>query len=357
MKHYKQLFIVSVLLLSRTIFAQDFHLSQYDVFSSYLNPALTGNYLGEGGDYRIQALHRNQWRMLSSKPFSTQAIGYDRHEVIKGKDVGLGAYLMNNRSGVANLNTMIFQLSGSYFITDPLHSPHLLNVGLQTGIYYKSFNPSRLLFESQYDYSTGTLNSDINSGEQFTRTGMVKFDANFGVFYKYRETKNKYFPFVGLSLFHLTMPKENFTATKSRLPMRFVAHAGSDFIVTDMLELTPVILFMTQGKATELNIGVLGEYQLHESRAEKSFVIDKEKLYKGSGQKANYSILFGLNYRCKDALVVQTGVRKNNLILKMSYDVNTSFLRSYSSGRGAFEMSLVIVGFKGMTPFKSISQF
>ncbi len=357
MKRIKLISLAVTLFFIGCTFAQDFHLSQYDVFSMYVNPALTGNYLGEGGDYKFQLLHRNQWRMLATNPFSTYALGYDRHMVIKGKDVGVGGYLINNRSGVANLNTMNCQLSASYYITDPLHSPHLLNVGMQTGLFYKSFNPNNLLFESQYDYSTGTLNSGINSGEQFTRTGMVKFDANLGVFYKYRDRNNFYFPFAGLSVFHVNMPKENFTAEKRRLPMRFAFQAGSDFIVSDMLELTPMILFMNQRKATEWNIGVLGELQLHEARSSQSFVIDKEKLYKNNGDKANYSILFGLSYRVKDAVVVQAGARKNNLLLKLSYDINTSFLRTYSAGRGAFELSLVMVGFQGMKPFKTISQF
>jgi hypothetical protein len=59
----------------------------------------------------------------------------------------------------------------------------------------------------------------------------------------------------------------------------------------------------------------------------------------------------------KDALMVQAGVKKDNFILRMSYDVNTSYLNSYSNGKGGFEITLSITGKKGVSPFKSMASF
>src|SRR4051812_11424574 len=174
--------------------AQDFHLAQYDAFSLYLNPALTGNYLGEGGDYKVQSVYRTQWRALTPQPYTTYGISYD----MPYKRYGFGGYLLNNKSGMGNFNTLDFQGSAAYNITDPKTSPHLLSVGVQTGLFYKSYNPSKLLFESQYDYSSGALNPDISSGENMQRLNRVNFDANMGMFYKYRDAQKKYRPYIGL---------------------------------------------------------------------------------------------------------------------------------------------------------------
>jgi type IX secretion system PorP/SprF family membrane protein len=315
--------------------AQDFHLAQYDVFSMYLNPALTGNYLGEGGDYKISSVYRTQWRALTPKPYTTYGISYD----MPYKRFGLGAYLLENKSGVGNFSTLNFQTSGSYFITDPEKSPHLLTAGVQMGLFYKNYTPAKLLFESQYDYSSNTLNPDISSGEYFQRTSRLNFDANMGMFYKYRDVQKKYWPFIGLSLYHVNRPNESFMGEKSRLPIRWNVQAGCDFIVNADLKLTPMILYMNQAKASELNLGMLGYYKLNESK------------------EVRYDLIFGANYRVKDAFIVQLGVKKDNLVLRMSYDVNTSYLNKYTNGKGGFELTLSITGKKGTPLFGTTAKF
>ncbi len=319
--------------------AQDFHLTQYDAFSMYLNPALTGNYLGEDADYKISTVYRTQWRPLSSKPYTTYGVGYD----MLYKKFGLGSYILDNRSGGPSFNTFNFQLSASYFITDPKVSPHLLNVGLQTGLFYKTFNFNSMLFESQYDNSTSQLNPGINSGEVLQRNSRTNFDANVGVFYKYRDVTKKYFPFIGFSIFHANMPMETFTTYKSRLPMRFNLQAGCDFTINETWKVTPMILYMNQARAWELNIGGLAYYKVNSS---------------GNANKdVSYHVIFGLNYRVKDAFMLQAGVKKDNFVLRMSYDINTSYLNAYTNGRGGFEITLQIMGKKGVSPFKSMASF
>lgn len=317
--------------------AQDFHLTQYDAFSMYQNPALTANYLGEKWDYRMYSVCRTQWKTLPNKPYRTYGVGYD----MPYKRFGLGCYLLNNRSGVLNFNTLNFQLSGSYFITDPKTSPHLLNVGLQTGLFYKTYNyNTNMLFESQYDNSTGELNSNIASGEALQKSSRLNFDANLGVFYKYKESNVKYAPFIGFSIFHLNLPKENMAGTYSKLPMRFNLQVGSDFIINKDWKVTPMILYMNQARAWECNIGALTYYKI--------------KMEKNN---TNCDLIFGLNYRVKDAMLLQLGLRYENYNLRMSYDINTSYLKAYSKNRGGFELTLQVSGKKGQSLLKSISSF
>ena len=318
--------------------AQDFHLTQYDAFSLYLNPALTGNYLNEhDADYKVSTVYRTQWRPLATKPYATYGVSYD----MPYKRFGLGGYLLDNKSGGPNFNTLNFQLSGSYFITDPKVSPHLLNVGLQTGLFYKTFNMNSILFESQYDYSTGQLNSGIPSGEAFPRYSRTNFDANTGVFYKYKKADIKYSPFLGFSIFHANMPVETFSSYKSRLPMRFNLQGGCDIKISDELKITPMFLYMNQANAWELNVGGLGYYRISGKEA----------------KEVKYDLIFGLNYRLKDAVMVQAGVQKDNFVLRMSYDFNTSYLNTYTNGKGGFEITLQVYGKKGQSPFKSMASF
>ena len=316
--------------------AQDPHLAQYDAFPVYLNPSLTGNYLGEGDDYRISSVYRSQWRALTPKPFTTYGVGYDQ----KVQRFGIGGYIIDDKSGVGNYNTMNVQVSGSYLITDPKTSPHLLSAGVQMGIFYKSFNPNSLLYESQLDNSTGTLNPNINSGEFYKKNSLVNFDANMGVFYKYRDVQKKFWPYIGLSLFHVNQPKENFGgAAETRLPIRWDVQAGCDFLISEKFKLTPTVLYMNQAKAWELNMGALGYYKLNDSK------------------EVRYDLIFGLNYRLQDAIIIQAGIKKDNIALRMSYDINTSYLSSYTNGKGGFEMTLIIMGKKGTPIFKSMSKY
>ncbi len=322
---------IAFITFSKSVKAQDFHLAQYDAFSLYQNPALTGNFLGEKADYRASTIYRSQWRSLTRKPFATYGLAYD----MPYKKFGIGAYILNNKSGVANFNTLNFQLSGSYFITDPKKSPHILTVGLQMGLFYKKFNPDNLLFESQYDNSTGTLNSDISSGENFERTSLVKFDANLGIFYKYKDESKKYSPYVGFSVFHLSRPSESFSGEKNLTPMRFNVNVGSDFIVSEKVKIIPSILYMNQANASEFNIGIAGTYKIKEKN----------------------DLLYGLNYRVKDAMVIHAGLKKDNIVLRMSYDINVSYLSAYTNNRGGFEISLIVFGKKNENPFKSMASF
>lgn len=325
--------LIMCLLLSIKSKAQDFHLTQYDAFSLYLNPALTGNYLGEDWDYRIHAVYRTQWKTLPTKPYQTYGVGYDKAY----KRFGIGGFVLDNRSGMYDFNTLNFQVSGSYFITDPKVSPHSLSVGVQAGLFYKTFNYNKVLFASQYDNTTGQLNSDISNGESFNKTSRVNFDANIGMFYKYKDSKSKLNPFIGFSVFHLNMPMETFAGNEKRLPMRFNLNGGTDITLNETWKVTPMILYMNQAKAWECNVGALVYYKLKKEN--------------------NCDLIVGVNYRVKDAAMFQVGMKYNNINVRMSYDINTSYLNAYSKKRGGYEITLQLSGKKGKSLIKSAASF
>jgi len=308
--------------------AQDFHLSQYDAAVLYLNPALTGSYFKEKTDYRLCVDYRTQWKSVSNNPYSTAYIGFDMSK----KRFGMGGYFLNNHSGTGGFNTFNFMLSGSYQITDNAKGPHYLSVGLQAGVINKSFNPDKFTYDSQYSGSSATgFDESLASNEIFSKTNLLKFDANMGVFYKYKEKYSKWHPFIGLSVYHATMPNESFTNEEKRLPIRMVLYGGSDIIITETLKITPTVLFMTQDKAHELNIGALGYYNISDTK---------------------YDVIFGLNYRMKDAVIMQFGIKQEGHQFRVSYDINTSYLNKFSGSKGGIEFSLILTARKNARGFQ-----
>ena len=160
-------YIAAFVLTGSILKAQDFHVSQYDVTSMYVNPALTGMYGDEKGDYKAYIDTRSQWRAFGVKPFFTTYLAYDMPYTIKEKKVGFGAYFINNRTGPGNFNTTGFMLSGAYNILDKkANGVHYLTTGLQLGLFYKAFN-NDITYDVQYDpYADGgSFNQNISSGE------------------------------------------------------------------------------------------------------------------------------------------------------------------------------------------------
>lgn len=323
--------IFALLLLTGSgLRAQDFHLAQYDAVSQYLNPALSGIYPGEKGDYRIASTYRSQWGSIASRPFSTAAISYD----MPYKRFGLGGYLLSNRAGAGRFGTLNFLASGAYKISGHEGGPHHLSTGLQLGLFYKSFDPSSFTFDSQYSSSSSTgFDENLDDMESFDKTGRVGFDANMGIHYKWVPEDKKVHPYLGLAVYHLPRPNESFTSTVSRVPMRFNVHTGADININERFDVMPNVLYMTQAKATELNVGVTGTYKTREGGTEVS------------------RLLLGINYRTSDALIFQIGMKNENYNFRIGYDYNISALKNYTNGRGGIELSLVLTGFKGKPLF------
>lgn len=303
---------------------QDFHLSQYESAILYMNPALTGMFCGQKGDYRVASDFRSQWRALGTKPFSTAYIGFDMPLKKYGEKWGAGGYIIDNHAGAGRFTTLNVIGSASYNIMNGTNE-HYLTTGLQVGILYKAFNPQNYTYDIQYSSSSGTFDTNIPSQEAFASNSLAKFDANLGLFYKYMGKGRKYHPQAGFSVYHLTKPNVSFTDGKDHLTMRFNFMTSCVFDLREDMQLEPRVLFMNQAKATELNLGALFYYKIKNS---------------------SLDAIVGCDYRNKDALIFHIGFRQDQHYFRFSYDVNTSALNNYTGGRGAWEFSLILTGTK-----------
>src|SRR6185503_8959112 len=107
------------------------------------------------------------------------------------------------------------------------------------------------------------------------------------------------------SVSHLTRPDDQFSEKgNARLPMRYTVHAGVRITLSDVLSLTPNILYLKQGTATEKMAGAYA------------------RLIAAPGT----DVMLGANYRYKDALSPFVGFAHKNMVLGVSYDLNTSDL-------------------------------
>jgi type IX secretion system PorP/SprF family membrane protein len=315
---------ISLVLLSICLFQQatraqiDPHFSQYYVYPSWLNPALTGAF---DGDYRVAGIYRNQWGNVSA-PFSTPGVAVD---FTTNKNVNLGGSVLTQKAGDGGFTYTTaygnFAYTGVKF--GALGQQRLV-FGIQAGIIQRRFDPSKLTFGDQWNPVTG-YNPGNTSGEVVNTKASTSFDAGAGVLYYDAQPGKKANIFAGFSAAHLTRPEDDFSMVPTGIiPMRLTGHAGVRIAISDVLSLTPNLLYVRQGTATEKMVGAYAQLKANDET----------------------EVLVGANYRFKDAFAPFVGFTFRNMVLGASYDVNASDLGKMARGSNSFEISLSFIGRK-----------
>lgn len=315
MKTMKRTLLLGAVAMQATlILGQDAHFAQFDVATMHLNPALTGRF--EHSDFRLTTNVRSQWNRIQNN-YLTTAVAYDMD--LDGR-IGVGAYI-SNYDQASLMKTFEAGGAASYNVSAK-GAKHTLSVGLKAGVIYKKINDENLLFDAQYNGSY--FDADLPTGELVQRRQRALPEVGLGMAYRsidMRKTVNPYFNF---AVFHITRPDESiFRTEKLPLPMRWTVNGGAVVTLNEEVRITPMALFMMQGKNMEVNVGFLGEMNV--------------------GSTA-YKVMAGGGYRLKDAAIAQVGLKHRNNIFRVSYDINTSPLRKFTNGMGAFEFSFVYCG-------------
>lgn len=310
--------LVSLLAFCSVSAQVDPHFSQYYVYPSWLNPALTGVF---DGQYRVSGVYRSQWGAITT-PFTTYGV---TGEFVTGKNINVGASLLKQTAGDGGYGYTTAYANVSY--TGVKFGPDLtkrLTFGLQAGVIQRRFDQSKMTFGSQWNPVFG-YNPGNPSNEVLSRTAASAFDIGAGVLYFDAKPGQKANVYGGLSVSHLTRPDDKFGATgEARFPMRYTFHGGVRIAINDQFSLTPNLLYLKQGTATERMIGAYGQYKA----------------------TSDVNVLLGANYRFEDALAPFFGFTYRNMMLGASYDINTSDLGKLVNGTNSFEISLSIIGRK-----------
>ena len=236
------------------VYAQDLHLSQLFSNPLYNNPAFAGT--SECG--RITAAYRNQWPNLGGG-FSMATVSYDQY--FKALHGGVGAYVNADFQGgdVYRDITAALMYSFSARIGRNLY----LTLAVQGAYMNKYVNWNSITFGDQYDPFSGLIPGK-ESEESLPNTPMSKHYADVGVgFTLYGE----YF-YVGFAALHLNKPDVGFMGS-IRMDMKFSGQVGGMIYFKKAYgerhserdySLSPNIIYTQQGKFTELNYGLYGNF-------------------------------------------------------------------------------------------------
>jgi type IX secretion system PorP/SprF family membrane protein len=291
----------------------DPHFSQYYVYPSWINPALTGAF---DGDFRISGIYRNQWNSISNA-FSTAGISAD---MVTHKNINIGASFMRQSAGTGGYTYTTGYLSLAYTgIHFDAAGNQRLVFGIQGGLVNRKFDRTKFEMDDQWNSSAG-FNPSAVTTDQFGNLSSSVFDAGAGLLYYDADPSKKANIYLGFSGSHLTQPDDPFTSgpIKGKLPIRYTAHGGVKLSVSDVLSITPNVLYLRQGTAEEKMVGAYAQLKATD----------------------NVDFLLGANYRFKDAIAPYAGFFYKNLTLGVSYDVNNSDLKKSGTNANSFEISM-----------------
>lgn len=316
---------ISILLLTAFKFVNaqiDPHLSQYYVYPSWLNPALTGAF---DGKYRVSGVYRDQWSGISGG-FTSRGLSAD---MVTSKNLNFGAGVMQ-QSTETGYSYLTANASASYSgVKFDTEGYKRLVFGLQAGILNRKFNQSKFQLGDQYDPSTG-YNPNLPSQEVFSNLGgNTALDLGAGIVYYDSDPNKKLNVFAGFSAMHLNRPSATFAqqGAEDKLPVRYTVHGGVRIAVSETFSVVPNALYLRQGNAEEKMIGG----------------------YAQMDGPAGIDLLLGANYRFKDAVVPFLGVNVKNLVFGFSYDFNSSELGKQVSTANSTEISLSYIFSKTKT--------
>jgi type IX secretion system PorP/SprF family membrane protein len=303
--------------------AQDLHFSQF--FNSPLttNPANTG--FIPDADYRLGASYRNQWSAVMTVPYKTTSIFGDAQllrDKLETGWLGIGGVLLSDVAGSGSLRST--KVYGSIAYHQQLGSSSLLSAGFNIGWANKRIDLSKLKFPDQFD---GKFFDNPVTAVSLNNTSVGYVDVQAGMNYAYFPQENVYIN-AGYSIHHVNRPKETFfddQTNAGRIPMRHIGFLNAILKVNERVIINPNAYFTTQSKATELVVGLNGNYNLSET-----------------GEK---QLVAGLYYRLGDAIAPMVGFELNNIKFTFSYDATVSSLNKFNNYRGASEFSIVKKGF------------
>jgi type IX secretion system PorP/SprF family membrane protein len=317
---FKCIFFIMFMSESYLLSAQDQHFSQFMSSPLNLNPATTGFFYGT---LRLALNGKSQWQSVT-RPYQTMSFALDMSPFKRRyhRDAfGLGLLVNADVAGDSKFSTTSPALSFSYITSLSRQSNHLLSIGIQTAWIFRSINYNALYFDNQYNGSY--YDPDQGNNEEFGLKNYRYFDLGAGIHYFFQMSHEKSL-YAGLSVFHLGGPSLSFMGDDDiRLDKKWSIYTGGQFNVSSNIDLLPQFLFVTQGPYREVLMGCQAKYM--------------QNRY---SQWDYISMIAGIYYRNKDAMIFMAGFDYKQLIFGLSYDMNVSKLRPASYYRGGLEFSL-----------------
>lgn len=319
MRTFSFIFFFFIVLIKAN--AQDPHFSQFFASPLTLNPALTGKF---DGNFRVAGNYRNQWPTIN-RAFTTTTVSIDfpvmQSHISPTDTWGAGLMGYSDQSANSALKLNYLSISTAFHKGLDEDGYQQIGAGFQGTYTNMLLNVSDLKFEDQLTPFgfTGSTSEVFNNSTLKNNY----FDLNAGILYT-GSTSDKNNFYAGVSMYHITRPKQQFTGTFFLLNPRTTFHAGAYFPVDGVGTLHLSGLYSIQAQASEAVLG--GALQLPITEGDKPT-----------------SVYFGSWLRLNDAVIPYIGLEFSDFRLGATYDVNTSSLKTASQSRGGIEISLIYI--------------
>jgi type IX secretion system PorP/SprF family membrane protein len=326
-------YTVALLLMSFPLMAQDIHFSQFFMAPLNMSPA----YMGVISHSEANLNYKTQWRTVTV-PYKTfgasvsSRINSKRNQFSnKGYDaVGVGFY--NDVAGDGSFGSL--QVSGNFAHHFQISRNITIGAGLMAGLGQRSIDNTK--FQTGAQYSSGSYQSGLSTGENFVNQRKLFFDGGAGIVLHRQEVKSRNRPqhdqslrfTLGITAFHINQPSISFLGSGEKLYIRYLTFGMAEFpLGTSSVSLVPAYQLSFQGPATELVFGGLVRYSIRQGTA-------------FTGLSQSKAVALGVFHRLKDAISVTALLEFDRYGLGLCYDINTSSLTLASQGRGGMEVSI-----------------
>ena len=311
--------LIAVLVLwSGLAQAQDLHYSQR--FSSPLNlsPALAGIY---GGEHRVVANARNQWRNVPVDYLSFSA-SYDtklKYEPGVTGFWGIGAQFNYDIAGYSRL--ALAQLGLNVSRTQRLDDRNLVTLGAQLAGGQRYFETDELLFNDQYDPGKQTVDP---TKQQFDNLNQFYPSLSVGGNWRYQVRNSRTFVNIGGGVYHLNTPDVSFyESSEVKLEQRASAYVLGTYMLTDRVDLIANYTHQWQGPHREPLAGIRGKFYLQDPLVR------------------TLALQIGAHYRFDDAIIPVVKANIDNWEVGFSYDLNLSDFDTASNTNGGPELAVI----------------
>jgi type IX secretion system PorP/SprF family membrane protein len=346
--YIKNALLLTLLLFSDGLLAQDIQYSQYYNVPMYQNPAFAGS----AHATRVIMHQRLQWPSFVSNvnntagKYTTSLVSVDHF--FANYNSGVGLMVQQDYQGRTNISST--EAHAIYAYELPVSRELSVRAGLDVG-YVSRFTDYNLSTPHQFDPKTFQIDPNTPNPYNFNnnyRKGYV--DVSSGVL---AYTKQWW---AGLAASHLDVPNISpISSNPDRLPMKFALTGGYKIplihkkymaYMEDETEvsLTPTFQYKSQGKSDQFDLGAYVRYSQ----------IMFGAWYRGIPVK-HYKTPSGHKLQNNESIVAMVGTRYQSISVAYSYDIVISRLGRYNPG-GAHEINITWVHHKHRKKHKQLKR-
>lgn len=297
--------------------AQDLHFSQFYLNPLHLNPAATGVFQGS---WRVAGMYRSQWQTVPVA-YETYSLSTDWKAIERGKSlVSFGLLLQNDHAGDANLSWSQGGLSIS--AAHALGKTSAIAAGFGVAAVQRTVDISHLKFKNQW--ATDFFDPTLPSQEPFGASSGLSPTLSAGLMWHYQATDSRTRAAFGLGAAHLNRPIVSLGGIEeARIPLRTAFSAEGTYQIREQADLVAFAAAQTMKSAKEIVLGA-GMRQI---------------LTNGLANMT--AVRATLATRLGDAIIPAIQIERNNWLVGISYDWNTSKFSEATNGRGGIEIAVI----------------